>query len=162
MSETKSNFQFDSSGLEDTDRLGQVIGSAAQPGTVIGLDGTLGAGKTRLTQAIGLGLHIKPGNIVSPTFTIMVPHAGRLPLIHLDAYRLKSPEEVDELGLDEMVADGAVLVVEWSTRIVNLLPPVDLSVQIEHVDDNQRRFLLAASSEPGRVLLKAVKQHFPG
>lgn len=161
MTETKSNFQFDSSGLEDTDRLGQTIGAAVQPGTVIGLDGTLGAGKTRLTQAIGLGLHIRPGNIVSPTFTIMVPHAGRLPLIHLDAYRLKSPEEVDELGLDELVVDGAVLVVEWSSRIVNLLPSVDLSVQIEHIDDKQRRFLLSASSEPGRVLLEAVKQHFP-
>ena len=162
MSEITSTFQFDSGGLPDTDRLGQTIGAAVQPGTVIGLDGTLGAGKTRLTQAIGVGLGIKPGNVVSPTFTIMVPHAGRLPLVHLDAYRIKSPEEVDELGLDEMVVDGAVLVVEWSDRIVNLLPLVDLSVQIEHIDDNQRRFLLTASSEPGSVLLAAVEQHFSG
>lgn len=157
-----STFQFDSDSLDDTDRLGQVIGAAVEPGTVIGLDGTLGAGKTRLTQAIGVGLGIKPGNIVSPTFTIMVPHAGRLPLIHLDAYRIKSPEEVDELGLDEMVVDGAVLVVEWSDRIKNLLPLVDVSVQIHHVDDNRRRFELTASSERGRALLGAVGRHFSG
>jgi tRNA threonylcarbamoyladenosine biosynthesis protein TsaE len=161
MSET-SNFQFDSTSLADTDSLGQAIGAALQPGTVLGFDGTLGAGKTRLTQAIGIGLGIKPGNVVSPTFTIMVPHAGRLPLIHLDAYRIKSPEEVDELGLDEMVVDGAVLVVEWSDRIANLLPPIDLGVQIEHVDDDRRRFQLTASSEQGRALLAAVEQHFSG
>jgi len=161
MTET-STFQFDSESLDDTDRLGQVIGAAIEPGTVIGLDGTLGAGKTRLTQAIGIGLGIKPGNVVSPTFTIMVPHAGRLPLIHLDAYRIKSPEEVDELGLDEMVVDGAVLVVEWSDRIRNLLPLVDVGIQIHHVDDNRRRFELTESSERGQALLGAVERHFSG
>ena len=152
-----ASFQFDSCSLADTDRLGQTIGAALQAGTVLGLDGTLGAGKTRLTQAIGAGLGIKPGNVVSPTFTIMVPHAGRLPLIHLDAYRIKSPEEVDELGLDEMVSDGGVLVVEWSGRIADLLPTIDLSIQIQHVDDEQRRFLLTASSEVGRTLLAAIE-----
>lgn len=155
-------FQFDSGGLEDTDKLGQAIGATLEPGTVIGLDGTLGAGKTRLTQAIGIGLGIRPGNVVSPTFTIMVPHSGRLPLIHLDAYRIKSPEEVDELGLDEMIVDGGVLVVEWADRIVNLLPAVDLNVQIEHIDDQQRRFRLTAATERGRALLTAVEGHFSG
>ena len=157
-----SSFQFESRSLADTDRLGQTIGATLQAGTVLGLDGTLGAGKTRLTQAIGLGLGIKQGNVVSPTFTIMVPHMGRLPLIHLDASRIKSPEEVDELGLDEVVSDGGVLVVEWSDRIADLLPTVDLSVQIQHVDDEQRRFLLTASSERGRTLLAAVEHHFSG
>ncbi len=157
-----SPFQFDSSCLADTDRLGQTIGTVVEPGTVIGLDGTLGAGKTRLTQAIGIGLGIKPGNVVSPTFTIMVPHVGRLPLVHLDAYRIKSPDEVDELGLDELIVDGAVLVVEWAERIANLLPVVDLSVQIEHIDDDQRRFLLTTESNKGRAMLEAVNQHFSG
>lgn len=155
-----STFQFDSDCLADTDRLGQTIGTAVEPGTLIGLDGTLGAGKTRLTQAIGIGLGIKPGNVVSPTFTIMVPHMGRLPLVHLDAYRIKSPEEVDELGLDELIVDGAVLVVEWAERIANLLPIVDLNVQIDHVADDRRRFLLTATSGKGRALLEAVEQHF--
>ena len=154
-----STFQFESKCLADTDRLGQTIGAAVEPGIVIGLDGTLGAGKTRLTQAIGIGLGIKPGHVVSPTFTIMVPHAGRLPLLHLDAYRIKSPEEVDELGLDESIVDGAVLVVEWADRIVNLLPMVDLKVQIEHVADDQRRFRLTATSEQGRALMTTIEQH---
>jgi len=156
----KRTFQFDSRNLQQTDKLGQAMGETLKPGTVIGLNGTLGAGKTRLTQAIGIGLGIKAGNVVSPTFTIMVPHAGRLPLIHLDAYRIKSPEEVDELGLDEMVADGGVLVVEWADRIANLLPNIDLSVQIEHIDDQQRRFRLTAVSERGRASLTAIEGHF--
>jgi tRNA threonylcarbamoyladenosine biosynthesis protein TsaE len=154
-----SKFQFDSCELADTDRLGQTIGAAVEPGTVIGLDGTLGTGKTRLTQGIGIGLGVSPGNVVSPTF-IMMPHAGRLTLIHLDAYRIKSPEEVDELGLDELVSDGAVLVVEWAQRIADLLPKVDISVRIEHVDDSRRQFQLVASSGRGNALLAAVKQQF--
>ena len=151
-----------SNNLDQTSAIGLAIGEALQPSTLIGLVGSLGAGKTNLTQGIGEAIGALRTDIVSPTFTIMVPHMGRLPLIHLDAYRIKSPEEVDELGLDEVVSDGGVLVVEWSDRIADLLPTVDLSVQIQHVDDEQRRFLLTASSERGRTLLAAVEHHFSG
>jgi tRNA threonylcarbamoyladenosine biosynthesis protein TsaE len=155
---SNAKFQFDSSALEDTDRLGVAIGDALSPGIVLGLDGTLGAGKTRLTQAIGTGLGIGPNQIVSPTFTIMVPHSGRLDLAHLDAYRIGSPEEVDELGLDEMIVDGVVLIVEWAERIARLLPPLDIRIAIEHVGDQERRFELRAESPAGEQLIEQLRQ----
>ena len=118
---------------EDATReLGKRIGQLLEPGSVVALNGTLGAGKTRLTQGIGAGLDVRMQSIVSPTYTICVPYAGRLPLVHLDAYRIKDASEVDELGLDELLEEGAVLVVEWADRIEKYLPPVDINIEILH------------------------------
>lgn len=150
-------FVFQSESLGETDRLGTAIGQLLQPGTVIGLNGTLGAGKTRLTQAIGSTLEIERDNIVSPTFTICIPHYGRLTMLHLDAYRLGGPEEVDELGLDEWIAEGAVLVAEWSDRIAGLLPPIDMEIAIELLGQQSRQFTLRARSEAGDQLVESVR-----
>ena len=125
---------------DETRDLGLRIGKLLQPGTVVALNGTLGAGKTRLTQGIGLGLGVAAESIVSPTFTLCVPYSGRFPLIHLDAYRIKDDSEVDELGLDELIEDGAVLVVEWAARIVHSLPPIDLTIEIVHDNGDARTF----------------------
>ncbi len=116
---------------EETRELGRRIGAFLESGSVIALDGTLGAGKTRLTQGIGVGLGIPSDAIVSPTYTLCVPYSGRLPLIHLDAYRIKDTCEVDELGLDELVEEGAVLVIEWASRIERFLPPSDIQIVID-------------------------------
>jgi len=113
----------ESNSLEDTADLGKRIGDALQPGTLIGLVGTLGTGKTNLTQSIGRAIGIADGNVVSPTFTICV-----LLLLHMDAYRIKQPEEVDELGLDEQLEEGAVVIVEWSDLIEQYLRPLDLKI----------------------------------
>ena len=114
---------------------------------MIGLNGTLGTGKTRLTQGIGLGLAIPADTITSPTYTIGVPYYGRLPLYHLDAYRINDISEVDELGLDEWVEDGAILVIEWSDRWAKFLPPMDLRISIEHQDDQTRTIQIESLSE---------------
>jgi tRNA threonylcarbamoyladenosine biosynthesis protein TsaE len=151
---------FVSQSIEETRRLGEIIGRHVQPGTVVALDGTLGAGKTHLTQGIGLGLDVPAGNVVSPTFTICIPYAGRLPLMHLDAYRIKSPEEVDQLGLDESIDDGVVLVVEWASRIEPLLPPIDVSVQIEQTGDGERVFKMTANSEMGEALVAKIGEEY--
>lgn len=137
----------------ETSTLGQAIGESLVSGTVLALNGTLGAGKTRLTQAIGAGLGVADGNIVSPTFTICVPHHGRLSFLHLDAYRIEQPTEVDELGLDEMVEDGAVLIVEWANRIENYLPPIDLEISIEPINSDSRRFQIQSLTPLGEQLL---------
>jgi tRNA threonylcarbamoyladenosine biosynthesis protein TsaE len=131
----------------ETRALGRRIGERVAAGTVVGINGTLGTGKTRLAQGIGCGLGIDADSIVSPTYTLCVPYyTGRLPLIHLDAYRIQDVSEVDELGLDELVDEGAVLVVEWSDRIVNYLPPLDLLISIDHVGNDQRLFQLESLS----------------
>jgi tRNA threonylcarbamoyladenosine biosynthesis protein TsaE len=141
----------------ETARIGVAMGESLEAGTVIGLNGTLGSGKTRLTQSIGTGLGIAAGQVVSPTFTICVPHEGRLLLLHLDAYRIGQPEEVDELGLDEQTDDGAVLIVEWAERIDRYLPPLDLIVSIEPAGDTVRKFQFDAKTDRGTRLLKKVQ-----
>lgn len=151
---SEKNFKTNSE--QETAEIGRSIGEALEEGTVIGLSGTLGAGKTRLTQAIALALGITDGQVTSPTFTICVPHEGRLGLLHLDAYRIKDPSEVDELGLDELVEHGVVLIVEWVERIEKLLPQIDLHISIEPLESKERNFKFVAASAKGKALLEAV------
>jgi len=141
----------------NTLEIGRTLGTAMIAGTLIGLNGTLGAGKTRLTQGIGEGLGMEHGQIVSPTFTICVPHEGRIPFLHLDAYRIQTPEEVDELGLDEMLENSVSLIVEWLDLIKSLLPTPDLEVQIEVPTHDSRNFLFFPNTENGKKMVAALE-----
>ncbi len=125
-----TTFETVTTSEEETRSLGKRIGQQIPPGTVIGIDGSLGVGKTRLVQGIGEGLGIEPGLIVSPTYTICIPYVGRLQLLHLDIYRINDATEIDELGLDELVEDGVVIVIEWADRMKFALPPIDVEVFI--------------------------------
>lgn len=106
---------------------------------MIGLNGTLGSGKTRFAQGLGEGLGIDPDNITSPTFTLCVPYQGRLPMLHLDVYRIRYPEEIDELGLDEWIENGSVLIIEWFHRFTNFLPPLDIDINFDLQPNDSRR-----------------------
>lgn len=152
-----AKLKFTSQSEQETSELGERLGRVLEPGTVIGLNGTLGSGKTRLTQGIGLGLDIAQGAIVSPTYTLCVPHEGRLGLLHLDAYRIADPSEVDELGLDELTENGVVLIVEWSQRIETLLPPIDLNVTIKAQGEQTREFGFQSLTPAGERLLEQLR-----
>src|SRR5581483_11044959 len=101
------------------------------------LNGPLGAGKTVLVQGIGAGLGVR-GTVVSPTFVIARVHRGPLPLVHVDAYRLSSLAEVDDLDLDVDVAD-AVTVVEWGAGLVEQLTEARLEIAIDRSPDGEQR-----------------------
>jgi len=102
---------------EDTAALGEQWGQAAQPGWVIGLSGELGAGKTQLVKGLARGLGF-PGRVHSPTFALVNTYAGgRLPLVHLDLYRLDTAGQIAAAGLEEFLRDGSgVTVIEWAER----------------------------------------------
>jgi tRNA threonylcarbamoyladenosine biosynthesis protein TsaE len=142
--------------LSKTAELGECIGEALQAGTLIGLVGALGTGKTNLTQSIGRAIGIADGNVVSPTFTICVPHRGRLLLLHMDAYRIKQPEEVDELGLDEQLEEGAVVIVEWSDLIEQYLRPLDLRIEITAPSEQSRSMKFTSQSGRGDAVVTAI------
>ncbi len=115
---------LDLRGPEDTRRLGQLLGELAGPGTLIRLLGPLGAGKTALVQGLasGLGLGDEAG-VRSPSFALIRTHpGGRLPLVHVDLYRLGDPDELVDLGLDEHLSGEAVTAVEWADRFEGVLP----------------------------------------
>jgi tRNA threonylcarbamoyladenosine biosynthesis protein TsaE len=117
--------------LERTETLGTVLGKIAEPGDIITLAGTLGAGKTALAQAIGRGIGIDPSiYITSPTFSLLHEYQGRIPLYHLDLYRLGSEEEVESLGFPEYFYGRGVTVIEWPERLGNLMPAERLHIEL--------------------------------
>jgi tRNA threonylcarbamoyladenosine biosynthesis protein TsaE len=122
---------------EDTRALGARLAAVLRAGDLVVLTGPLGAGKTALVQGIGAGLGVR-GNVVSPTFVIARVHKGPLPLVHVDAYRLGSLAEVDDLDLDVDVAD-AVTVVEWGAGLVEQLTDARLEVAITRAADSEQR-----------------------
>jgi tRNA threonylcarbamoyladenosine biosynthesis protein TsaE len=130
----------------ETRRVGQRIGRMVRAGDVVLLSGELGAGKTVLAQGIGRGLGV-PDPIKSSSFVIMNEYGGRLRLFHADLYRLEDPAQVAELALDELAADG-VLVVEWPERAPGELPEEHLSVRIEY--DGARARILTIETRGAR------------
>ena len=122
---------YDSFAAQDTFELGKQLGEGAKSGEIICLDGDLGVGKTLFTKgfAKGLGVH-EP--VSSPTFTIVSEyHEGRLPLYHFDVYRIDDVEEMEEIGYEEYFYGDGVCLVEWSSRIEELLPKHCIRVLIE-------------------------------
>lgn len=121
----------------DTHALGQHLAGVLRAGDLIVLTGPLGAGKTALVQGIGDGLQVT-GTVVSPTFVIARIHRGQLPLVHVDAYRLGSQIDVDDLDLDVDTAT-AVTVVEWGAGLVEQLADARLEVAIDRAEDSEER-----------------------
>ncbi len=127
--------------VDDTREFGRRLAALLRPGDLVLLTGPLGAGKTALAQGIGAGLGV-PGEVTSPTFVIARVHwGGRVPLVHVDAYRLGSAVEVDDLDLDASV-DDSVTVVEWGGGIVEQLADAYLEVRIDRRDDETREVAL--------------------
>jgi tRNA threonylcarbamoyladenosine biosynthesis protein TsaE len=123
--------------VEDTRALGTELAALLQPGDLVVLVGPLGAGKTALTQGIGAGLGVREP-VTSPTFVIARVHrGGRLPLVHVDAYRLGGAADVDDLDLDVTV-ESSVTVVEWGRGLVEQLADEHLEVRLDRRDDDVR------------------------
>lgn len=118
---------------EDTRELGATIAGLARPGDVIILSGDLGAGKTTFAQGFGRALGITEP-ITSPTFTLMRDYAGPLRLLHLDIYRLDRVNEVLDLGLHELLEEGAVALVEWGDVVAPALASTYLDLALAHAD----------------------------
>lgn len=151
--------ELHSASPEETQRLGMLLGTLAQVGDVILLDGDLGAGKTAFTQGIGLGLGIG-ATINSPTFTLLKEYRGRLPLYHFDLYRIDDPEEIASLGFDDYFDGDGVCVVEWAERgeeqgasSASYWPERWLRVFFERLTPDERTLRLSAAGERGRALL---------
>src|SRR5271166_6206875 len=113
---------FDAADEAATTALGHVLAEVLPPGTTVALCGTLGAGKTRLVQAIAEGLGINRRDVVSPTFVLIQEHHGRRKIYHIDAYRLRNDDEFQQLGPDEYFESDGLVLLEWADRVRRSLP----------------------------------------
>jgi tRNA threonylcarbamoyladenosine biosynthesis protein TsaE len=123
---------------------GERFGEAAQPPLVVAISGDLGAGKTTLVQAICHGAGVKEP-VTSPTFALVHEYAGaRFPVYHLDLYRLERPEELTNIGWDDIVVSHALILVEWPERGGDRIPGDAVPIELEHDPDGPDRRLLLA------------------
>jgi tRNA threonylcarbamoyladenosine biosynthesis protein TsaE len=141
---------------EGTQKLGVKLGELALPGDVFLLVGGLGAGKTCLTQGIAWGLGIKE-YAASPSFVVVRELYGRLPLYHIDFYRLDHLEEIAELGLDDYLCGKGVSVVEWAEKGLSLLPEEHLLIEISYLSDTERSLKLKPSGRRYRKVISQLK-----
>ncbi len=141
---------------EQTQKLGVRIGELALPGDIFLLVGKLGTGKTCLTQGIVWGLGIKE-YALSPSFVLVRELYGRLPLYHVDLYRLDHIEEIEELGLDEYLYGNGVCVVEWAEKGLTVLPTEHLLIQIDYLSDTERNFQLKPSGQRYREIVAQLE-----
>jgi tRNA threonylcarbamoyladenosine biosynthesis protein TsaE len=137
---------FKSNRLEDTQQLAGRLAELAGPGSVLVLDGDLGAGKTAFSQAFARAFGVEE-HVNSPTFTIIKEYEGRLPFYHMDVYRL-SEDEADELGLDEYFYGEGVTLVEWGSLIDELLPEARLHLFMEVLDADERHIYIYGQGAP--------------
>ncbi|MBI4760830.1 MAG: tRNA (adenosine(37)-N6)-threonylcarbamoyltransferase complex ATPase subunit type 1 TsaE [Chloroflexota bacterium] len=156
------SLDFFSRSPEQTRRLGARLGAVLRPGDVICLQGELGAGKTTFVQGVARGWGAQD-TVSSPTFILVNEYRradGSL-LFHMDAYRLASVPEAEELDLDSLLADGPLLI-EWPERIDGLVPPEHLWIKLEHVDEEERELKFKAAGGRYDELLDVIRRAVGG
>lgn len=147
----------ESASVEETLELAAELASSLPGGSVLLLEGELGAGKTHFVKGLARGLGLEPDDVVSPTFTMVQVHEnpGGLGLVHADLYRLADPSELAELGLDELPGPGRVAAVEWPERLEGREAPGCWRVRISEIADTRRLVRLvpapAGSPPPARI-----------
>jgi len=139
-----NHFTFTAEDETGTARLGAALAQALPMRTVVALYGTLGAGKTRLVQAMAEALGVDRRQVVSPTFVLIQEYQGRQTVYHIDAYRLRDEDEFLQLGPDEYFESGGLVLVEWADRVEGCLPADRVDVCIEVTGPESRRFEISA------------------
>jgi tRNA threonylcarbamoyladenosine biosynthesis protein TsaE len=129
-------------GAEETRRLGMELGVRFVPGTVVGLIGALGSGKTCLAQGICRGLGVEE-YVTSPSFVLIQEYLGRMPVYHFDLYRLRDAEELFDLGYEEYFFGDGVCLVEWAERAQSLWPEDGVEVHLNDLGAQTREIILS-------------------
>lgn len=130
------NFQTNSA--EETIELGKKIGSFLKGGEIFAMQGTLAAGKTTITKGIAQALNVKD-EITSPTFCLISEYEGKIPLYHMDVYRLNGGEDFINLGAEDLIYGKGVSIIEWSEKIMEELPKSTIILKIEPVEGTTQR-----------------------
>ncbi|MCD6153312.1 MAG: tRNA (adenosine(37)-N6)-threonylcarbamoyltransferase complex ATPase subunit type 1 TsaE [Syntrophobacterales bacterium] len=143
----------------DTLNIGKIIGSKLQKGNVVALTGELGSGKTCITQGIARGLGV-PENyfITSPTFTLINEYHGRVPLYHLDVYRLSGSPDLNDIGYEEYFYGDGVVVIEWAEKIIDILPAESMFIYLRYLDDNSREIKIIGKANNTSEIFEELRK----
>ena len=149
-----------SSSHQHTDRLGQVLGRTLRGGETIALYGPLGAGKTALVRGIAQGLGASPTAVTSPTFVVIHEYQGRLPLVHVDLYRIRSPRELESTGLIEYFSGQTVTAIEWADKGLAALPQDRIEITLNHRTARSRTIQLSATGPKSDEVLALARRQY--
>lgn len=149
------NLTLHTNSSEETIELGRKIGNLLQKGDIIAMQGTLAAGKTTITKGIAESLGVKDV-ITSPTFCLISEYEGKMPLYHIDVYRLDGPEDFVNLGTDDMLYGKGVTIIEWSEKIMSELPPETIVLYLEAQDDGSR--LITINNWDNKAFIEAASK----
>jgi tRNA threonylcarbamoyladenosine biosynthesis protein TsaE len=143
-----------------TSTLGKRIGGRLEAGSVIALIGELGCGKTLLTRGICAGLDVPLRQVNSPTFVLVNEYRGRLPVFHLDLYRIGTEADGVELGITDYLlrAESAIMIIEWAEKILPLLPPDLLKVEFQILSARKRTIVFSSTGNKFGGLFKELRK----
>jgi tRNA threonylcarbamoyladenosine biosynthesis protein TsaE len=158
-SSSTSKYQIISGSVDETQKLGKLIGSTLSAGTVLALTGDLGSGKTSFVQGLAEGLEVPDDYyITSPSYTLINEYPGRFTLFHVDLYRITDTVDIEDIGLYEILDDdAAVAAVEWADRIEPKLLPDSISIHFEITGDNTRNIRINAEKVEYIYLLEKLR-----
>ena len=145
---------------QHTTRLGQVIGRVLRGGETIALYGPLGAGKTALVRGIAVGLNASPTAVTSPTFVVIHEYQGRLPLAHVDLYRIRSPRELESTGLIEYFSGQTVTAIEWAEKGLVALPQDRIEIALNHRAARSRTIQLNVTGPKSHEVLALARRQY--
>jgi tRNA threonylcarbamoyladenosine biosynthesis protein TsaE len=152
MSRKKITLKIRTESAQQTEQIGRFIGGRLKAGDILALSGELGSGKTCFTSGLARGLGVdEKYQITSPTFTLMNAYPGRCWLFHFDVYRLSTCAEFQDLGFEEYVEKG-VIVIEWAEKVIQVLPPDTIDIRFQYIDESRRNLVVKARE----IVLKRV------
>ncbi len=155
---TTTHFTYLACDEAATERLGQALAELLPAGSVVALDGPLGAGKTRLVQAIAAASGVDRRDVVSPTFVLMHEYRGDRPMIHLDAYRLRDADEFLQLGVEEAFDGANIVLIEWAQRVANCLPSERIEIAISVLPGDARQFEITGLGAQHAALVEQLRR----
>ena len=151
-------YQITTRSVDETQKLGEIIGTAVTGGKILALTGDLGSGKTSFVQGLARGLEVPDDYyITSPSYTLINEYPGRFPLFHVDLYRITDPVDIEDIGLYEILDDNGVVAIEWADRIEQKLLSDSITIHFEITNDDTRKISIYANKLKDIYLLKKIE-----
>jgi len=152
---------FKTASADQTKKLGRILGEKLASGMVIALIGDLGTGKTVFAKGVTAGLGLRnEKEVTSPSFVVINEYQGRMPVWHVDLYRLKNSGEVEDLGWEELMSPPGVTMVEWAEKALALFPEDRIEVHLEWVNEMERKLLFIGRGEKARELVEGLGENW--